>query len=123
MLRHLGYLYISFAHLSDFDLRPEEIATAIDRLDQYIPEESALNSAVLISDVIHWYNASADSRLQVLNSIAVTFNFELPDRELKKHILEDLIEIGKADHNFIESEKEMIRVLSKVWNVPLASVE
>lgn len=116
-LRHLAYLFLSFAHLSDFELLPEEIAEAKVRLQNYTDPSADTNIDNLMEEVIHWYNSSADTRLQVVNSIAVTFNFDLPEKEMKLSILEDLVSIGKADNNYIESEKEFIRMLSKAWNI------
>lgn len=118
VLRHIGYLYLSFAHLSDGELLNEEYEEAKVRIKKYIPEDIDTDPERLMEEVLHWYNSTADSRLQVVNSIAVTFQFEIPDKSLKTSLLEDLVSIGKADQDFIENEKEFIRVLSKAWEIP-----
>lgn len=116
-LRHLGYLFLSFAHLSDFDLAPEELAEAKNCLTKYIDPASNTNVDTLMEEIVHWYNSSADTRLQVVNSIAVTFHFELPDKSVKRLILNDLVAIGKADNNYIEAEKQFISMLSTAWSI------
>lgn len=121
LLRHLAYLYLSFAHLTDSELSEDELVVAKERLRKYASPDIDIEK--LMTEVIHWYNSSSETRLQVVNSIAVTFHFEMQDREFKQSILRDLVSIAKADKKFLPAERQFIEVVAKAWNIDFTIIE
>ncbi len=116
-LKNLGYLYFAFAHLTDEVLDDAEINSIRERLHRRAPEMDEKELDILLRNIEHWYNNSAENRQVVIQTLIGEIHFEVDDPALKKSIIEDLESIAKSDHNFSSNEEEFIRALSAAWAI------
>ena len=114
----LSFYYITFAHATDGDLSPEEIveiAVIVSGWSGLDPEECALT----VTEALEWYVSSVRDPEEVAAVIAATTLTikEALDEDGYKLVIEDLVDIAKADGNFDDQEKKYVKMIGGLLGI------
>ena len=114
ILKDLALIYISLAHSTDEDLSDSESDTIAERLQSWqadAPDE-ALEQAVeqALRDYVK------DDAVERVGA-AVRSVRDNMDPEMRRHILDDLMDIALADDKFLYKESSFIAELAEAWDV------
>ena len=114
----LSFYYITFAHATDGDLSPEEIveiAVIVSGWSGLDPEECAL----VVKEALVWYASSVSNPEEVAAVIASTTLTikEALDEDGCKLVIEDLVNIAKADGHFDDAEKKYVKMIAGLLGI------
>ena len=110
----LGFLYLTFAHFTDGEITDEELSEITAKIGEWMGDEDPLGENT-ISETIDWYNSIKEIRLDTFDSLLTGFKkMTRWNNDRLVCILDDLVDIAKADGNYDEEEKEWIRLFADV---------
>jgi len=117
-LHAMNFLYLTFAHSTDDDLSQEEFNTIVTQLKKWDSKNPELIDSV-VKETMNWYK-SYDDWDNTLQDCVECINIlsEFPDN-MRKLILEDLIEVAKADGEIKEEEIKFFNNVANRWKIEI----
>jgi len=115
----LTAIYLLFGHLTDGELTKDEIKKATDKIHEWTPgDDIEVTNSIFIEvfEEIEKFENS-DALVEFMEDMINRVPEFISEKKYLRAILEDLVAVAKADGKFDENEKNMIDVLSKLWNV------
>ena len=117
-LHLLGYIYTSFAHLTDGEVSYEEFLAIARKLHEWCPHAPEDDHEKLYNEVLEWYNISLNDRSSILKRIFAELD-ELDGfgKEQRIAFLRDLVDIALADGHLHDAERGWINMLAEQWDI------
>lgn len=108
----LAFLYISFAHITDDELAPEEMAVIIEKVSEWTSDPEA--SAAAITEALElWQKTTGDEERELFATAAASIGTS----DLNKNaVLQNLVAITEADGRVALGEKMMLATLKEAWS-------
>lgn len=107
----LAFLYISFAHITDDDLAPEELAVIIEKVIEW--SDNAEATAAAITEALElWKGTSGEEEQELFAECAAL----IANSDFNKEaVLQDLIAVAEADGKIAPGEQMLIKTLENAW--------
>lgn len=120
LLHDLALLYLGLAHGADEDLDPQETMEIAAKLRRWQPDKDpALIDHVIREATLTYLNGANDERLhEAVNVLGGRLA-----KPLLSAILNDLIDIARADGSVVPGEKSFINDIAGAWNLEVAPPE
>lgn len=113
-LHDLALIYLHLAHRTDTDLDDRE-AEAISRtLNEWMPDVADDRVINVVLEAMHAYVQGPDKRL--FEDSVESLKRSVPSHQ-RASILDDLVRIASADGEILPTEKDVIRKLSRAWEI------
>lgn len=113
MLRDLALLYVALAHDTDDDLSDVEVKAMAERLYTWQDVSREAVMTAVRSALQDYVSEDAPDRIQEAMG---RLRDELPE-DLRRSVLDDLLEIAMADDRFLYEESAFIGDLAQAWGL------
>lgn len=114
LLHDLALLYLGLAHGADEDLDPKETMEIAAKLRRWQPDKDpALIDHVIREAMLTYLDGATDQRLH--EAVHVLGGQLSPN--LLKAILDDLVDIARADGSVVAGEQTFISEIAAAWNL------
>ncbi len=116
LLHDLALLYLSLAHGTDDDLAPSESRAMAINLRRWQPDKDpALIDHVIREATLSYLNRANTTRIE---DAVQTLKEALPE-ETRSEILNDMVELARADGKVLAAEGGFIRKVAEAWGIDL----
>lgn len=117
LLHDLALLYLGLAHGADEDLDPQETMEIAAKLRRWQPDKDpALIDHVIREATLTYLNGANDQRLhEAVHVLGGQLN-----KNLLKAILDDLVDIARADGTIVAGEESFITDLADAWDLQVS---
>ena len=114
-LHILAFVYLTFSHVTDGELAPEELTTISRVLQSWMPDASPAAIQRVLVESAAWVNglASDDARLAQAEEHAHLMSQQMNDKQ-RQAVLVNLIELARADGKITAREEEFIARLTEI---------
>lgn len=117
LLHDLALLYLGLAHGADEDLDPQETMEIAAKLRRWQPDKDpALIDHVIREATLTYLNGANDQRLHE----AVHVLGGQLSKNLLKAILDDLVDIARADGTVVPGEQSFITDIADAWDLQVS---
>ncbi len=118
----LSIVYFGFATISDDDLSDSEQLVIINKIGEWMPQSDKDDVIQLNREVFYWLNEIGEDFKMVVGRITdLLISEESPFKNNMQAIVDDLIEISKADGKIHQGELELLEIIAKEANVKIPS--
>ncbi len=116
-LHILSFVYLTFSHVTDGVLAPEELETIARVLQGWLPDASTAVIERVLVESAAWVNdlADDDERLAKAEEYAHLMGQQMSDKQ-RDAVLVNLIEVARADGKITAREKAFIACLTDILN-------
>lgn len=118
LLHDLALLYLGLAHGADEDLDPQETMEIAAKLRRWQPDKDpALIDHVIREATLTYLNGANDQRMhEAVHVLGGQLN-----KNLLKAILDDLVDIARADGTVVPGETTFIGEIADAWDLEASS--
>jgi len=116
----IGLVYLALAHGTDTELSDSELAVMIDELRRWRPSINEMEAKEMILECLAIY--LSDDRDKELKRAIISIRNDT-DSNKKVAVLNDMVHLAEADGIVLFTEKQLVKSLSKIWDVDVHSSE
>ena len=120
-LRHLSMLFLSMAHRTDDYLSVAELDSITEKLHAHEAALEWTNVQEIVMESLEVYARTDDT--EELGRVAPAAHQEALTPVQKRHVLDDLSHIARADGIVLEGERGLLSRLARRWGVPFGHDE
>jgi uncharacterized tellurite resistance protein B-like protein len=113
-LHDLALIYLYLAHGSDHDVDEREVDAISRSLREWVPDEDEDDVMKVVREAMHAYVQGPDRRL--FGDSVESLKRAVPPHQ-RASLLDDLEQIATSDADVASEEKELIRKLSRAWDI------
>ncbi len=122
-LHFLGFIYVGFAELTDNEFSDEEHEKVVELVLDWKYNEVEIPKdefSIILSDIMTWYEGIKEKKLRekmFFEAVVYVQQQHWFTPQVAKEILDNLVEVMKADGISKTSEKDMLKKLALIWSV------
>ncbi|MEA3497205.1 MAG: hypothetical protein U9R42_14350 [Bacteroidota bacterium] len=122
-LHFLGFIYVGFAELTDNEFSDEEHEKVVELVLDWKYNEKEIHKdefSIILSDIMTWYEGIKEKKLRekmFFEAVVYVQQQYWFTPQVAKEILDNLVEVMKADSISKTSEKDMLKKLALIWSV------